>query len=170
MKQIFEKLTHQMTQAIESAVSLALHSKNSEVEPLHVVWALVTNSNSILNQVFNKMNIDKSAIELEIKSEIGKLPTSSNVTKESIKISKNMVESLHVAEGKMSQVGDSFLAVDTWIIANLDTKLIKKIFSKYIDLLEFRKNFEALRGGKTIDKQTSDENLEALGKYGIDLN
>jgi len=166
---IYEKLTHQMTQAIESAVSLALHSKNSEVLPLHVVWALVTNSGSILNQVFNKMVIDKSAIELEIKSEIGKLPTASSVTKESIKISKNMVESLHVGEGKMNQVGDSFLAVDTWILANLDSKPIKNIFAKYIDLLEFKKNLETLRGGKKVDSQTSDDNLEALGKYGIDL-
>ncbi len=166
---IFEKLTHQMTQTIESAVSLALHSKNSEVVPLHVVWALVTNSDSILNQIFNKMSVDKAAIELEIKSYISKLSTSSNVTKESIKISKQMVESLHVAEGLMSKNGDSFLAVDTWIVANLDKNPIKEIFSKYFDLVDLKKNFEAIRGGKTIDKQTADENLEALGKYGIDL-
>ncbi len=166
---IFERLTHQMTQSIESAVSLALHSKNSEVTPLHVVWALVTNSASILNQLFNKMNVDKAAIELEIKSYIGKLPTSSNVTKESVKISKQMVESLHLAEGLMSKSGDSFLAVDTWLVANLDSNPIKEIFSKYFDLVDLKKNFEAIRGGKTIDKQTSDENLEALGKYGIDL-
>jgi len=166
---IFEKLTHQMTQTIESAVSLALHSKNSEVVPLHVVWALITNSASILNQLFNKMNVDKSAIELEIKSYVAKLPTSSNVTKESVKISKQMVESLHVAEGLMSKSGDSFLAVDTWLVANLDSSPIKEIFSKYFDLVDFKKNFEAIRGGKTIDKQTADENLEALGKYGIDL-
>jgi len=166
---IFEKLTHQMTQAIESSVSLALHSKNNEVQPLHVMWSLVTNTSSILNQVFNKMNIDKAAIELEIKSEIEKLPTSSNVTKESIKISKNMVESLHKAEGLMSKIGDSFLAVDTWVLSNLDSKPIKEILSKYVDLVDLKKNFEALRGGKKIDNQTSDENLEALGKYGIDL-
>ena len=166
---IFEKLTHQMTQSIESALSLALHSKNSEVVPLHVVWALVTNSASILNQLFNKMGVDKSAIELEIKSYINKLPTSSNVTKDSIKISKQMIESLHVGEGLMSKSGDSFLAVDTWLVANLDSKPIKEIFSKYFDLVDLKKNFEAIRGGQTIDKQTSDENLEALGKYGIDL-
>jgi hypothetical protein len=35
MKNIFEKLTHQMTEAIESAISLALHNKNSEVEMSH---------------------------------------------------------------------------------------------------------------------------------------
>ena len=166
---IFEKLTHQMRQAIESGVSLALHSKNSEVLPLHVVWALLTNSASILNQLFNKMEVDKSAIELEIKSYIAKLPTSSGVTKESIRLSKQMIESLHVGEGMMSENGDSFLAVDTWMLANLNTDPIKEIFSKYFDLVDFKKNFEAIRGGKTIDKQTGDENLEALGKYGIDL-
>lgn len=169
MDSIFDKLTHQMTAAIESSIGLALHSKNSEATPLHVVWALCTNSGSILNQVFNKMNIDKAAIELEIKSEIGKLPTASHVSKENIKVSKALVDSLNAASGKMTQLGDSFLAVDTWILSILDSKPIKDIFSKYLDLHEFKKNFEALRGGKKIDKQTSDENLEALGKYGIDL-
>ena len=166
---IFSKLTHQMTQAIESSISLALHSQNNEVQPLHVIWSLLTNTSSILNQVFNKMNIDKAAIELEIKSAVEKFPKSSHVSKENIKISKQMVESLHKAEGLMNQIGDSFLAVDTWILANLDSKNIKEIFGKYLDLLELKKNFEALRGGKKIDNQTSDENLEALGKYGIDL-
>ena len=56
MSNIFEKLTHQMTEAIESAISLALHNKNSEVEPIHFLWALLSNSGSVLNQAFNKMN------------------------------------------------------------------------------------------------------------------
>lgn len=169
MNSIFEKLTHQMTQTIESAISLALHGKNPEVHPLHVLWALCTNSGSILNQVFNKMNLDSAAIELEIKSEVNKLPTASQVTKENIKLSKKMVDSLHVAEGKMNQLGDSYLAVDTWVLANLEDKTIKAILGKYVDLLELKKNFEALRGGKKIEKQSGDETLESLQKYGIDL-
>jgi ATP-dependent Clp protease ATP-binding subunit ClpB len=164
---IFEKLTHQMTQSIESAVSLALHSKNQEVVPLHVLWALITNSESILNQVFNKMNIDKSAIELEVKSAVDKLPKVSTVTKENIKLSKSLLDSLHNAEGLMSRLGDTYLAVDTWLLANLDS--FKDIVAKYVDVLEFKKNFEALRGGKKIDSQSAEETLEALGKYGIDL-
>ena len=76
MSKIFEQLTHNMTEAIESAVSLALHNKNQEVELIHFLWALLTNSNSVLNQMFNKMNIDKIAIELDVKSETSKLPTS----------------------------------------------------------------------------------------------
>ena len=67
---IFEKLTNNMTEAIESSVSLALHNKNQEVESIHFLWALLTNSNSVLNQMFNKMSIDKIAMELDVKSAI----------------------------------------------------------------------------------------------------
>ena len=169
MNSLFEQLTNQMREAIESGISLALHSKNQEVHPLHVFWGLITNSGSILNQVFNKMNIDKSAIELEVKSEVQKLPTVSHVSKENITLSRVLVESLQKAEGLMKQKGDSYLSVDTWLLANIESDPFKKILSKYIDLLQFKKNLEALRGGKKIDKQSSDENLEALEKYGINL-
>ncbi len=169
MNSLFEQLTNQMRESIESGISLALHSKNQETTSLHVLWGLVTNSNSIVNQVFNKMNIDKSAIELEIKSEVQKLPTVSHISKENITLSRALVESLQKAEGLMKQKGDSYLSVDTWLLANLDADPLKKIVSKYVDLLQFKKNLEALRGGKKIDKQSSDENLEALEKYGINL-
>ncbi len=169
MNNIFEKLTHQMTQSIESAVSLALHSKNPEVSPIHMIWALLTNSSSILNQVLNKMGIDKAALELEVKSKADSLPKASTVTKESIKLSKNLVDSLHKAEGLMSKQGDSYLSVDTWLLSNLDDKSIKEIFSKYLDVLELKKNLQALRGNKKIDKPSADETLESLEKFGIDL-
>ncbi len=169
MKQLFEKLTHQMTAALESGISLALHNKNSEVEKIHLLWALLTNSNSILNQALNKMNIDKAAIELDVKSQADRLPKVSTVTKENIKISRNLAESLQKAEGLMNSIGDSYLAVDTWILANLEDEPFKSIFSKYLDLLELKKNLEAIRGGKKIESQSADENLENLEKYGIDL-
>ncbi len=169
MKQLFEKLTHQMTAALESGISLALHNKNSEVEKIHLLWALLTNSNSILNQALNKMNIDKVAIELDVKSQADRLPKVSTVTKENIKISRNLAESLQKAEGLMNSIGDSYLAVDTWILANLEDEPFKSIFSKYLDLLELKKNLEAIRGGKKIETQSADENLENLEKYGIDL-
>ena len=166
---IFEKLTHNMTEAIESAISLALHNKNQEVEVEHFLWGLLTNSGSILNQMFNKMNIDKIAIELDIKSLSEKFPKSSGITKENIRLSKNFVQTLENGAGLMTQNGDSFLAVDTYILANLKTPPFSTILPKYIDMLEFSKNLEASRGGAKIDSQSADEKLEALSKYGIDL-
>ena len=158
-----------MTQAIESSVSLALHNKNQEVEPLHFLWALLANSNSVLNQMLNKMNIDKAAMELDVRSLSEKLPKASNVSKENMKISKKFVASLESGVGLMTKNADSFLSVDTYILANLQNEPFKEILGKYLDLRELQKNLEASRAGAKIDSQTADENLEALSKYGIDL-
>ncbi len=167
---ILEKLTNQMTATVESGLSLALHNKNQEVEPIHLVWALLANSGSILHQAFNKMGADKAAIELEAKSASQKLPTASSVTKENIKLSQKLVRSLQNAEGVMTANGDQYLAVDSWLLANRGEPFIKDIIGKYMDIGEFAKTLESIRGGKQIDSQSGDETLEALGQYGIDLN
>jgi len=169
MKNIFEKLTHQMTEAIESSISLALHNQNAEVESLHFLWAQLTNSNSVLSQLFNKMNVDKTAIELDIKSEVNKLPKSSQLTKENIRLSRAFAHSLESAQAWMVQNGDSFIAVDAWILANLKTDPLKAILGKYVDLMELSKHLEGMRGGQKIESQSADETLESLEKYGIDL-
>ena len=145
MNNIFEKLTHNMTQNIESAVSLALHNKNQEVQSEHFLWALLANSDSVLNQMLRKMNIDKVALELDVKSLSEKLPKSSSVSKENIKLSKNFVQTLENGAGLMTQNGDSYLAVDTFILANLKTEPYASLLPKYIDVSELAKNLEALR-------------------------
>ena len=166
---IFEKLTHNMTEAIESSISLALHNKNQEVELIHFLWALLTNSGSVLNQMLNKMNIDKTAIELDAKSVSSKIATSSSVSKENIRLSKSFVDSLERGAGLMTKNGDSFLAVDTYLLANISAEPFSSILSKYLDTKELEKNLIASRGGAKIDSQSSDETLESLSKYGIDL-
>lgn len=169
MNNIFEILTDQLTQTVESSLSLALHAKNSEVKPLHMLWAMSTDTSSILNQILNKFGISNEALNLEIKSHISTLPTSSNVNRDNIKISLDLINSLDNAKGLMTKLGDSFIAVDTWILANLENDPIKQILSKFVDLNEFKKELEKLRAGQKIDSKTADETMDSLAKYGIDL-
>jgi ATP-dependent Clp protease ATP-binding subunit ClpB len=166
---LFEKLTHQMTEAVESGLSLALHSKNQEVEPLHVVWGLITNSDSVLNQALNRASADKAALELELKSMVDKFPKVSTVSKENIKISRNLYRTLEIAEGLAVKNGDSFIAVDTWLIANSGESFLKDSIGKYVNLQELKKELETARAGRKVDSQSADEKHEALSKYGIDL-
>lgn len=170
MQKIFEKLTHQMTEMIESSISLALHNKNSEAEPIHFLWALLANSNSPLNQALMQMNVDKTAIELDVKSVANKLPSASSVTKESIRLSRDFVHALERAMAEMAVNGDSFIAIDTFLIGNLNHTPFKEILERYVNVFELRKTFEAMRAGQKIESQSADENLESLSKYGIDLN
>lgn len=163
-------LTDSMLSSVESAASLAIHSKNSEITPLHLFWALSVDSASLLNQIFNKMNISKEAVELEIKSKIAKLPTSSNVSHESVRFGSEFINSLESAKGLMSANGDSFLAVDTWLLSASTQAPIKDILAKFLDLSEFKKEIESLRAGLKIESKTGDETLDSLKKFGIDLS
>ena len=169
MANLGENLTAQMQELVEKGVALAIHAKNPQTFPLHLLWALAADSSSLLNQVFNKMNVSKDAVELEVKSKAAQLPTSSNVSKENVQISKELINSLESAKALMVSLGDSYIAVDTWIISALELPEIKQILGKFTDVLEIRKNLESIRAGRKIDSQTSDETLDSLEKYGIDL-
>lgn len=170
MANLQDFLTDSMLSNVESAASLAIHSKNSEITPLHLFWALSVDSTSLLNQIFNKMNISKEAVELEIKSKIAKLPTSSNVSRESVRFGSEFINSLESAKGLMSANGDSFLAVDTWLLSASTQTPIKDILAKFLDLSEFKKEIESLRAGRKIESKTGDETLDSLKKFGIDLS
>jgi ATP-dependent Clp protease ATP-binding subunit ClpB len=98
-----------------------------------------------------------------------KFSTSSSVNKENIKLSKKFVDFLQRGAGEMTKNGDSFLAVDSFIIANLKESPFNEIIGKYVNTLDLAKTLESFRAGQKIDSQTGDENLEALSKYGIDL-
>ncbi len=166
---LFDKLTNQLKEAIDSAASLALHSQNQEIAPSHLYWALLSNHQSVLNQALNKLNIDKAAITLQAQSQVNTLPKSSQVSKESLSISKELSNALNLAQGEATKNNDSFIAVDMFLIANLKEQDFVSIFKPFVDMSELKKTLLALRGESKIESQSGDDNLESLGKFGVDL-
>ena len=84
-----------------------------------------------LNQALIKMSIDKTAIELDVKSAAKKLPTSSSVTKENIRLSRNFVHALERASAEMAVNGDEYIAIDAFLMGNLNQDPFKEILEKY---------------------------------------
>ena len=167
---IFEKLTNQFREILDNAISLALNNKNQEVNCAHLAMALCVNSNSILNTALDSMNVQKEALILEIKSLVDSYPKSSNVSKENITLSKSLLESINLAEGYAVQNGDTFIAIDAWIIPNIaKNEELNKIFKKYLDVSELVKTLQSMRNGAKIETNSGDENLDSLTKFGIDL-
>ena len=158
-----------MTQTLDSAIHLALNKKNQEVEVVHLLWSLLINTNSVLNQVLNKHSVEKKALELEVQSLASELPSVSSVTKETIKISNNLYRSFQNAQGFMSSNADEFVAVDSWLLANIDNEVFKKVFLKYLAPKELKATLLQMRGEEKITSKSADELMEALQKYTIDI-
>lgn len=166
---MFDKLTNQCKETLDSAASLALHAGNQEITTAHMLWAMLTNTQSILNHALNTMNIDKAAIELEAKSVVENLPKVSHVNKEQLALSAELKSALHAAQGHATQNGDSYIALDSFIIANAKNEAFVKILGKYLDLRELAKTLESMRAGAKIQNQNDDSTLQSLSKFGIDL-
>lgn len=166
---MFEKLTNQSREALDSAASLALHANNQEITSAHLLWAMLTDTQSILNQALTMMNVDKAAITLEAKSVVENLPKTSHINKESLRLSQELATALHNAQGYATQNGDSYIALDSIIIANSKSEMFVKILGKYIDMRELAKSLESMRKGAKISNQNDDSTLQSLAKFGIDL-
>ncbi len=169
MANILEILTNQTRSMLDNSASLAISSKHAQITSLHFLWAIVSDSSSVLNQIFNKFDVSKEAILLDIKSQIANMPTSSNVDKNNMQISQELLNSLEKARALMLELNDNYIALDTWIISNLDSEPLNSTLKKYIDLSELKKELQSLRAGAKITSQSGDETLDSLNKFGVDL-
>ncbi len=168
---ISEKLTNNLRQSLEQAASLALHSKNQEINIPHILWALLIDSQSVLNQSLQHLNVDKNIMELEARSSVDKMPKSSIIKQENMQLSRDFIDALGYAEALSVKNGDKFIAVDIFIISLIEHKNhdFMNIIGKYVDTMELKKDLQSIRHGQKIETASGDENLEALAKFGIDL-
>ena len=153
---IFDKLTNQMREILNNAAQFAITHKNNETQPIHTLLAMLADSNMLLYQALQKNNENINALIQNLTLEIDKLPKVSNANTQNMSLSKSLQEALQNALSFATTQGDSFIGVDSFVRANLD--------SHFKDLL---KN---MRKGMKIDSQSSDDTLETLDKYGINLS
>lgn len=167
---IQEKLTNQFNETLSQAVSLCVFNKNGNLEPFHILWTIANDSTSILNQVFNKMGIDKTAISLMLKSKADNLPKVDGVNANNIKPSNALLNSLEKAIGYALSKGDSYLSTDMWIISECDKGGICELLKDYCDLLVLKSELNALRGDRKItEKEQDDISNKELEKYCTNL-
>lgn len=167
---IQEKLTNQFNETLSQAVSLCVFNKNGNLEPFHILWSIANDSTSILNQVFNKIGIDKTAISLMLKSKADNLPKVDGVNANNIKPSNALLNSLEKAIGYALSKGDSYLSTDMWIISECDKGGICELLKDYCDLLVLKSELNALRGDRKItEKEQDDISNKELEKYCTNL-
>lgn len=165
---IFDKLTNQMREILNNAAQFAITHKNNETQPIHTLLAMLADSNMLLYQALQKNNENINALIQNLTLEIDKLPKVSNANTQNMSLSKSLQEALQNALSFATTQGDSFIGVDSFVRANLDSCF--KDLLKNIDKLELINTLKNMRKGIKIDSQSSDDTLETLDKYGINLS
>ena len=166
----FEKMTVKAQEAVQSAQEIATSHENQQIEPIHLLAALVAQADGVVPPLLSRLGIRSEALTQEIEREIGRLPKVQGFAQQHMGRPLNEVleRSFKEAEGFKDEYVSTehlFLA-----IAALDRdpagKLLKRQGASHEAILQA---LTGVRGTQRVTSQNPEATYEALEKYARDL-
>lgn len=165
-----DKLTNTFQRALGEAQSIAVGKDNPAIEPIHVMKALLEEEGGSIKQLLSSLGVDISLFKNQLQEAIQQLPeiVSGNVD---IGLSNDLVRILNRADKYAQQRKDSYISSELFLLAALeDESTLGRLLKKFnIDKSKLEKAIHDLRGGKTVQDASAEEQRNALDKYTIDL-
>ena len=164
-----DKLTIKAQEAVAAAQNAALDRGNPEIDPLHLLAALLAESEGIVAPVLDKIGADRAKLAQMVDSELGHLPKVSGGAQPGLNAA--MVAVLETAEKKAVEMKDEFTSTEHLLFALTSTKskaqeLLKLVAIDEQDILNALKE---IRGSARVTDQNPEGKFQALQRYGIDL-
>ncbi len=166
-----DRLTNQLQLVLSDAQSLAVGKDHSQLEPLHMLWAMLEQKGGgSVKLLLNQAGFDVAGLRDLLSKKIDALPRIKNPTGE-VGMSPEMGRLLNLADRYAQKIGDKFVSSDTVLLVAM-----KDSQSSLYELLKQSGNeqrlqqaIEKVRGGEKVEDADSEGNRQALEKYTIDL-
>ena len=165
-----EKLTKKSAEALSSAHLCAEEYKNTTVEPIHLLSALLGAEEGLIPQILSGMGVDVAALSAEAERVIAALPKSYSTQSPYFSPEANAV--ISSADDKRKKMGDDFISVEHIMLALLDCKdaRIKDIFRRFgVNEGKFLEKLREVRGNARAASEDPEASYDVLKKYGTDL-
>ena len=164
------KFTQKSVQAIQDAQNSAIKLGNPEVTDVHLSYALLSDSDSIVAKTIQKLGADYKKIVSAFNQKIDSLPK--NDSQSSVYPSTAFQRILLKAEDEAKSMGDSFVSVEHIFMSILGEKntvsaVLLKDFN--VNKQNFASNLKDLRGNQKIDSDNPEDTTDVLTKYGRNL-
>ncbi|MDU5699736.1 MAG: ATP-dependent chaperone ClpB [Finegoldia magna] len=164
------KFTQKSVQAIQDAQNTAIKLGNPEVTDVHLSYALLSDSDSIVAKTIQKLGADYKKVVSAFNQKIDSLPK--NDSQSSVYPSTAFQRILLKAEDEAKSMGDSFVSVEHIFMSVLGEKntvsaVLLKDFN--INKQNFASNLKDLRGNQKIDSDNPEDTTDVLTKYGRNL-
>jgi ATP-dependent Clp protease ATP-binding subunit ClpB len=158
-------------EAIARAQQLAFDGSNPTIDTDHLLKALLTEEDSLVEFLLKKNNVNVSFVETKLDESLQKLPKVSG-GEPAQSISRDMNTAILHAGSDLKQFGDEFVSVEHLLLGILQgkdnaAKLLKDAGLTEKGLVAAVKD---LRKGSTVNSQTQETTFNALNKYAKNLN
>ena len=164
------KFTQKSVQAIQDAQNTAIKLGNPEVTDVHLSYALLSDSDSIVAKTIQKLGADYKKVVSAFNQKIDSLPK--NDSQSSVYPSTAFQRILLKAEDEAKSMGDSFISVEHIFMSILGEKntvsaVLLKDFN--VNKQNFASNLKDLRGNQKVDSDNPEDTTDVLTKYGRNL-
>ena len=168
----FDKFTNYSQEIISSANALMMSYKNSQMEPEHILLAMIKDKGiakdyledlGLLNQDF----INKVVNRVESFPEV-----SSPMASQGIYMSPNTARLLELAMSESEKLKDEFVSIESILLAmaNLENSEIKNLFENSgVNSNKILNSMKKIRGNQKVNTKNAEDNMKALEKYSTDL-
>jgi ATP-dependent Clp protease ATP-binding subunit ClpB len=166
----FDKLTTKFQQALADAQSTALGLDNGQIEPQHLLIAMLDQEDGGTRSLLQRAGVNVAKLSTAVQQSVERLPKVSGNGGE-INVSRDLNSALNLADKEATRRGDQFIASEMFLLAlSEDKSETGRIFK---DAGANRKALEAaveaVRGGAGVGSQEAESQRESLKKYCVDL-
>ena len=163
------KFTQNSLQAVQSCEKVAYDYGNQEIAQEHLLYALLTQDDSLILKLLEKMNIQGTLFINRVEEAINKRP---KVQGGQVFVGQDLNNVLIHAEDEAKQMGDEYVSVEHLFLALLKhaSREMKALFREFgIDRNLFLQALSSVRGNQKVTSDNPEATYDALAKYGTDL-
>ena len=164
----FQNFTIKSQEVVQKAVQIAQSNQNQVLEPVHLLKAVMSDDDSVVKFVFQKLDVAATMIERSLDEQLNRLP---KVSGGEPYLSSDSNKVFEKANAFATENGDQYVTVEAILVGLLSvnspaSKILKDAGATEEDL---KMAINELRQGRKATGQSAEEQYNALKKYAINL-
>jgi ATP-dependent Clp protease ATP-binding subunit ClpB len=166
----FDKLTLKAQEAVAGAQSLAADRGNPQIDPLHLLAALLNEKDGgIVGPILDKIGVNRAQLDKIVEAELGHFAKVSGGAPPQPGSELNKV--LEAAQHEAEAMKDEFVSTEHLLLAltKVDSKAKNVLKLNAVTDKEVLQVLREVRGSARVTDQTPEDKFQALQRYGIDL-
>jgi ATP-dependent Clp protease ATP-binding subunit ClpB len=164
-----DKLTIKAQEALQRAQALAADAGHAQWDPLHLLAALLVESDGIVGPILERIGTNRGQLERIVQSELGHFAKTSGGAPPQIGQELNNV--LEAAQREADAMKDEFVSTEHLLLAlaKVESKAKRVLKLNAVTDKELLQVMQAVRGSARVTDQNPEGKFQALQRYGIDL-
>lgn len=165
-----DRFTNQLQTALADAQSLAVGRDHSQLEPWHMLLALINQQGGSVRPLLAQAGFDVRALRDTLNEKLEQLAKVNNPTGD-VNMSQEMGRLLNLSDRHAQKAGDKFISCESFLLTAIEDSdsELGKLLNQFGDKQRLQQAVDKVRGGETVDDADAEGSRQALDKYTIDL-